>query len=173
MFIKNFLSGFWAVFKKEFNQFFSGAMGYIILCLFLLCNGLMLWFFKSDANILLVGFADMISFFNTIPWLFIVLVPAITMKSFTEEYTSGSIEILKTRPLTAWQVVLGKFTGSYFVLLVSLIPTIIYALSIAKMASPESVDWGSIIGSYFGLLFLASVFTAIGIFTSIFTKIKY
>lgn len=168
--IQKFFPGFKALFKKEFNQFFSNPMGYIIVVLFLVLNGLLLWFFKGNSNILLVGFADMQSFFDVTPWLFILLIPAITMKSFSEEYLTGSIELLKTRPLTAWQVVLGKFFSTLMVIIISLLPTLIYAFSLTFLAQPQSIDWGSIAGSYFGLLFLASVFTAVGIWTSMFTK---
>jgi ABC-2 type transport system permease protein len=156
-----------SIFKKEINTFFSGPIGYLVIGLFLTLNGLLLWYFKGGWNIFNTGFADMQAFFDSTPWLFLLLIPAITMRSFSDEFTTGTIEILKTRPLSGWQIVLGKFFAALTLILLSLLPTLLYAISISQLALPANIDWGSILGSYFGLLALASVFTAIGLFTSI------
>ena len=155
-----------SILKKEFNAFFSGPIGYMVVGLFLLFNGLLLWYFKGHWNIFNTGFADMQAFFDSTPWLFLFLIPAITMRSFSDEFTTGTIEILKTRPISGWHIVLGKFFATLSLIFLSLVPTLLYAYSISELALPASIDWGSIFGSYFGLFALASVFTAIGLFTS-------
>lgn len=160
----------YAIFKKEINHFFTSPIGYLVVGLFLLFNSLLLWFFKGDWNIFNTGFADMQAFFDTTPWLLLVLVPAISMRSFSDEFSNGTIEILKTRPLSNWQIVLGKFFATFALILISLLPTLIYAFSISKLAQPASIDWGPIAGSYIGLSLLAGVFTAIGLFASILSK---
>lgn len=156
-----------SIFKKEFTTFFSGPTGYLVMGLFLLVNGLLLWYFKGSWNIFNTGFADMQAFFDSTPWLFIFLIPAISMHTFSHEFTTGTIEILKTRPLSGWQIILGKYLAILALIIISLLPTILYAFSISALAQPASIDWGNIIGSYFGLIALASVFSAIGLFTSI------
>lgn len=160
----------YAVFKKEFNSFFTSPIGYLVIGLFLLFNSLLLWFFKGDWNIFNTGFADLQAFFDSVPWLLLFLVPAITMRSFSDEYSNGTIEILKTRPLSNWQIVLGKFFATLALILISLLPTLTYAFSISILALPAQIDWGPIVGSYIGLVFLSAVYTSIGLFTSIVSK---
>lgn len=160
----------YSIFKKEFNAFFTSPIGYMVVGLFLLFNGLLLWFFKGNWNILNTGFADMQAFFDSTPWLFLFLIPAITMRTFSDEFTSGTIEILKTRPITNWQIVMGKFWSSLALIVLSLLPTLVYAISIGILAKPAQIDWGTIIGSYLGLFFLGASFTAIGLFASILSK---
>ena len=159
-----------SILKKEFNAFFASPIGYLVVGLFLLFNGLLLWYFKGNWNILNTGFADMQGFFDIAPWLLLLLIPAITMRMFSDEFTTGTIEILKTRPVSGWQIVLGKFWAALGLIVLSLLPTFIYAISISQLAKPASIDWGSIIGSYIGLVFLASSFTAMGLFASILSK---
>jgi len=159
-----------SIFRKEFNTFFSSTIGYLVMGLFLLFNGLLLWLFKGSWNILNTGFADMQGFFDIAPWLLLLLIPAVSMRMFSDEYTSGTIEILKTRPLSGWEIVMGKFFAALTLIVLSLLPTLIYAFSIAQLAQPERIDWGSIIGSYIGLIFLSSSFTAIALFASILSK---
>ena len=160
-----------AILKKEFNSFFAAPIAYLVIGVFLLINGLFLWVFKDDFNILNAGFADINSFFYLTPWIFLFLIPAITMKSFADEFNSGTIEILKTRPITNWQIVLGKFWASLLLVIVALVPTLTYVYSVYQLGSPiGNLDFGSIIGSYIGLLFLAASYTAIGLFTSTLSK---
>lgn len=156
-----------AILKKELNSFFASPIGYLVIAVFLVVNGLFLWVFNGDFNILNAGFADLNSFFFIAPWFFLFLVPAITMRSFSDEFRSGTIEILKTKPITDWQIVIGKYFGALILITLALIPTLIYVYSIIQLGNPiGNIDIGSIIGSYVGLLFLASAYTAIGLFTS-------
>jgi len=160
-----------AIFKKEFNSFFTSTIAYLTIGIFLLINGLFLWVFDDDFNILNAGFADLTSFFYLAPWILIFLIPAITMKTFADEFRSGTIEILKTRPITNVTLVLGKFFAILTLLIIVLIPTFVYAYSIHELGNPVgNLDYGSISGSYIGLFLLASSFASIGIFTSTLTK---
>jgi len=160
-----------AILKKELNSFFASPIGYLVIAVFLIINGLFLWIFNGEFNILNAGFADLNSFFFITPWFFLFLVPAITMRSFSDEFKLGTIELLKTKPITDWQIVLGKYLGALLLIILSLIPTLIYLFSIIMLGNPVgNVDLGPIIGSYFGLLFLASSYAAIGMFTSIISQ---
>ena len=159
------------ILKKEFNSFFSSPIAYLVIGVFLLVNGLFLWVFKDNFNILNAGFADLSSFFYLAPWLFLFLIPAITMKSFADEFNSGTIEILKTKPLSDWQIVLGKFLASLLLVCIALVPTLTYAYTVYLLGNPiGNLDLGSTVGSYLGLLFLAATYTAIGLFTSTLSK---
>ena len=158
----------WSVCKKELRQFFSSLTGYIAIIVFLLVNGVMLFVFEN--NILDFGYATLDRFFQLAPWILLLLIPAITMRSFAEEFKTGTFEILQTRPLSRWQIVLGKYFGSLIVVIIALLPTIIYYISVQQLSSGEGIDTGATIGSYIGLIFLASVFTAIGICCSSFTN---
>ena len=160
-----------AIFKKEFNSFFTSTIAYLTIGMFLLINGLFLWVFDDDFNVLNAGFADLTSFFYLAPWILIFLIPAITMKTFADEFRSGTIEILKTRPITNVSLVLGKFFAILTLLIIVLIPTFVYVYSIHELGNPVgNLDYGSISGSYLGLFLLASSFASIGIFTSTLSK---
>ena len=160
-----------AIFKKEFNSFFTSTIAYLTIGMFLLINGLFLWVFDDDFNVLNAGFADLTSFFYLAPWILIFLIPAITMKTFADEFRSGTIEILKTRPITNVTLVLGKFFAILTLLIIVLIPTFVYVYSIHELGNPVgNLDYGSISGSYLGLFLLASSFASIGIFTSTLSK---
>jgi ABC-2 type transport system permease protein len=158
----------WAICKKELRQFFSSLTGYIAIIVFLLVNGMMVFVFQD--NIFDFGYATLDRFFQLAPWILLLLIPAITMRSFADEFKGGTYEILQTRPLTHWQIITGKYFGSLVVVLIALIPTIVYIFSIQSLSSNEGIDSGATIGSYIGLFFLASVFTAIGICASSFTN---
>jgi ABC-2 type transport system permease protein len=157
----------WSVCKKELRQFFSSLTGYIAIIVFLLVNGLVLFVF--DENILDFGYATLDRFFQLAPWVLLLLIPAITMRSFSEEFKTGTFEILQTRPLKRWQIVAGKYLGSLVVVLIALLPTLIYMYSVQRLSAGEGIDTGATIGSYIGLFFLAAVFTAIGVCASSFT----
>ena len=160
-----------AILKKEFNSFFASPIAYLVIGVFLLINGLFLWVFKDDFNILNAGFSDINSFFYLAPWVFLFLIPAITMKSFADEFNSGTIELLKTKPLSDWQIVLGKFTASLLLVIVALLPTLTYVYSVYQLGNPVgNIDFGSTFGSYIGLLFLAATYTSVGLFTSTLSK---
>lgn len=156
-----------SILKKEINSFFASPIGYLVIAVFLLLNGLFLWLFKGDFNILDNGFADLSSFFLISPWIFIFLIPAVTMRSFSDEKKQGTIELLLTKPISSLQIVLGKYFGALILVIISIIPTLLYVYAISKLGNPEgNLDLGSITGSYIGLLFLAASYCAIGIFAS-------
>lgn len=160
-----------AILKKEFNSFFASPIAYLVIGVFLLINGLFLFIFDDDFNILNAGFADITPFFYLAPWVFLFLIPAITMKSFADEFNTGTIELLKTKPISDWQIVLGKFWASLLLVCVAIIPTFMYVYTVYQLGNPiGNIDFGSTIGSYIGLLFLAATYTAVGLFTSTLSK---
>lgn len=159
-----------AIFKKELQQFFSSLIGYIAIIVFLLVLGLFMWIFP-DTSILDFGYATLDSFFSIAPYIFIFLIPAITMRSFAEEINTGTIELLSTRPVTELQIILGKYFAALLLVFIAIVPTFIYFYTVYALASPVgNVDVGGILGSYFGLFFLGAVFVAIGIFCSAITS---
>jgi ABC-2 type transport system permease protein len=156
-----------AILKKEINTFFASPIGYLVIGVFLLLNGLFLWVFKGEFNILDNGLASLSSFFLLAPWILIFLVPAVTMRSFSDEKKQGTLELLVTKPISHFQIVLGKYFGAFVLIVMALIPTLLYVYTISKLGNPEgNIDMGSTIGSYFGLLFLVAAYTAIGVFAS-------
>ncbi len=156
-----------AIFKREVLSFFSSPIGYMVIGLFLLLNGLILWVFKGPFNIFDSGFADLTNFFLLTPWLFLFLIPAISMKSFSEERKMGTLELLFIKPITVSQLVLGKFLGIFVLALMALIPTLIYVFSVSELGTAVgNLDKGLVTGSYFGTLFLIALYTAIGLFSS-------
>ena len=160
-----------ALLIREIKSFFGLPIGYLVVGLFLLMTGLFLWVFTGDFNILNSGYADLSPFFKLTPWIFIFLIPAITMRSFSEEIKQGTIELLFTKPISLWQIVLGKYLGAFTLVLIALLPTLLYVWVLSNYGAPAgSIDLGSTWGSYFGLLFLASTYISIGVFTSTLTE---
>ncbi len=159
----------WAVCKKEFRQFFSSLTGYIAIIIFLLLTGLLLFVFP-DTSILDFGYASLEKFFDLAPWVLLLLIPAISMRSFSDEFRSGTFEILQSRPLTYWQIVSGKYAASLFVILIALLPTWIYFFSVQHLATQAGMDLGATMASYIGLFFLTAVFAAIALCCSSFTS---
>lgn len=156
-----------SIFIREIKSFFGSAVGYLVIAIFLIVNGLFLWVFDGDFNILNSGYADMSPFFNFSPWLFLFLIPAITMKSFSEERKQGTLELLLTKPIGIRAIVLGKFFGAFFLVIMSLLPTLVYIYILNSYEMQQNpLDYGAIMGSYFGLLFLSAGYCSIGIFTS-------
>jgi len=158
----------WSVCKKELRQFFSSLTGYIAIIVFLLLNGAMLFVFPD--NIFDFGYASLDKFFQLAPWILLLLIPSITMRSFSDEFRGGTYEILQTRPLSRWQIILGKYIASFLIVLMALLPTLLYVISINDLAAGAGIDMGGTIGSYIGLLFLAAVFVAISICCSSLTN---
>ncbi|WP_461533328.1 gliding motility-associated ABC transporter permease subunit GldF [Sinomicrobium sp.] len=159
-----------AILKREINSFFASPVGYLVIAIFLVLNGLFLWVFAGEYNILQSGFADLTAFFSLAPWILLFLIPAITMKSFSDERKLGTLELLLTRPVTCWQIVLGKYTAAFVLVLMALLPTLLYVITVWKLGNPVgNLDVGSTLGSYFGLCFLVLSYSAIGVFTSIWT----
>jgi len=154
------------IFQKEISVFFSSLVAYITIGVFLLVMGLFLWVFP-ESSILDYGYASLDSLFSTVPYIFIFLIPAISMRSIAEEKKEGTFELLATRPITDWQIVLGKFFACLAIVLLTLFPTIIYYISVYQLgASVGNIDTGAVIGSYIGLALLGAAFTSIGIFAS-------
>ncbi len=160
-----------AIFNKEIQSFFNNAIGYLLLAFFVITNALLLWFFKGYSNIIHTGFANLNPFFKNSSWIFAFLIPAITMKSFADEYTIGTLEILKTLPLKHRNIVLGKFLAYCAIVCIMLLPTLVFVYSIYILGNPVgNIDLGNIFTAYIGLLFLACTYIAIGLFSSIVTK---
>lgn len=160
----------YTLFKKEIRSFLSSLIGYITIGVFLLVVGLFMWVLQTDSNILDNGFANIDPLFILAPWVFLFLIPAITMRSFADEKKAGTIELLLTRPLTDLQIILAKYFAGFTLVLFSLIPTLIYYYSVHRLGSPiGNIDTGGMWGSYIGLLFLGAAFVSIGIFASAIT----
>jgi ABC-2 type transport system permease protein len=154
------------VLAKEFNSFLNSLIAYIVIGVFLTAMGLLMWIFP-DTSVLEYGYADMDTLFWVAPYVFIFLVPAITMRSFAEEKKAGTIELLLTKPLSDWDIILGKFLANFFLVLFALLPTLLYYYSIYVLGNPRgNIDTPGVIGSYIGLTFLAGLFCAVGIFAS-------
>ena len=151
---------------KEFNGFLNSLIAYIVIGVFLTAMGLLIWVFP-DTAVLDYGYADLDTLFYLGPYVFIFLVPAITMKSFAEEKKLGTLELLLTKPLTDWQIILGKWLASFALVIVALIPTMIYYFSISRLGNPPgNIDTPGVIGSYLGLALLGGVFCSVGILAS-------
>ena len=143
-----------SILKKELNSFFASPIGYLVIGVYLIINGLFLWVFEGDFNILHAGFADLNSYFFLAPWMLIFLIPAITMRSFSDELNTGTIEILKTKPINLWQITLSKFLGAFVLVVLAIIPTLIYIYSIYQLGNPiGNIKFGTTFGSFIGLLF--------------------
>jgi len=158
----------WPVYKKELRQFFSSLTGYIAIIFFLLLNGSILFILPD--NILDFGYATTEKFFQTAPWILLVLIPAITMRSFSEEFKTGTFEILQTLPITNWQLLSGKYLAALVVALIAILPTLIYPISLQQLSSTGGIDSGGTAGSYIGLILLSATFVAMGICCSSFTS---
>lgn len=160
----------YAVFKRELFSFLNSLMAYITIGVFLLACALLLWFFP-ETSILDYGYAEMNSFFSLVPFLFIFLIPAITMHSFAEERREGTYVLLATRPLSVLQIILAKYLACVVLLLFALIPTLVYYYSIYQLGLPKgNIDTGAVIGSYLGLFLLGNALICVGIFASSITK---
>ena len=159
----------WMICKKEWQQFFNSITGYAVIAVFLLLNGLLLFVFP-DTSILQFGYASLSSFFDYAPWVLLFLIPAITMRSFSEEYKTGTFELLKTLPLTESKIVWGKFLGCILIVLTALLPTLVYGISIQALSSTTGIDVAATVGSYIGLIFLSAIYTAVGICVGSYTN---
>lgn len=160
----------WSIFKKEVNLFLSSLIGYLAIGIFLLATGLFLWVFP-DFSIINYGLSDMGSFFAMAPYVFLFLIPAITMRTLAEETQTGTMELLATRPITDWDIILGKYFAAVFLVILAIIPTLIYYYSVYQLGMPKgNLDVGATWGSYLGLFGLGAVFVAIGLFCSSLTN---
>lgn len=158
-----------SLFKKELTGFLGSLLGYIVIVVFLLVNGVLLWWLPGS-NVLEFGYATIDPLFANAPYVFLLLIPAITMRTFAEEKKSGTIETLFTKPISDIKIILAKYFASLVLVVLSLLPTLIYVYTVGHLTNPRwDIDFGAVWGSYIGLLFLASVYIAIGIFASTLT----
>jgi len=156
-----------AILKKEIYSFFASPIGYLVIGIFLITNGLFIWVFKGEFNIFDYGFANLSGYYFIAPWIFIFLIPAITMKSFSEEKKQGTLELLLTKPITNWQLVLGKYLGALILICLTLLPTLLYIYTVHQLGNPiGNIDLGSTYGAYIGLIGITMIYCAVGIFTS-------
>lgn len=154
------------VFRREINSFLSSLIAYIVIVVFLLVTGLFMWVFP-DYSLLAYGYATLDQLFIIGPWIFMFLIPAITMRFFSEEKRTGTLELLFTKPVTDLQIIVGKYLAAFVLVVFSVLPTLVYFLSIYLLAEPVgNVDSAGIVGSYIGLLLLGGTFVAIGLFAS-------
>jgi ABC-2 type transport system permease protein len=158
--------------KKELNVYFSGILGYLIIGIYLLINGLLLWVFEGNPyNILDGGIATLEKYFGLAPWLFLFLIPAVSMRVFSDEIKSGMMELLIVRPLTIAQLIWVKFLATFFVVILAILPTFVYMWSLSSLGSPAgNLDWGATMGSYFGLFAMGAAYTAIALLASSLTS---
>ncbi len=156
-----------AIFKKEIKGFFSSLTGYIVIIVFLLINSLFMWIFPGEWNILDSGYASLDTLFFISPWVFLFLVPAVTMRMIAEEKRLGTIELIYSRPVTEREVIYGKYLASVALVLMSLLPGIIYYISVYILGeTPGNLDQGATWGAFLGLFFLAAVYASAGLFAS-------
>jgi ABC-2 type transport system permease protein len=156
-----------AIFRKEISGFFSNLTGYIVIIVFLLFNSLFMWVFPGEWNILDSGYASLDTLFFLSPWVFMFLVPAVTMRMIAEEKRLGTIELIYSRPITERGIIYGKYFASVTLVLLALLPGVIYYISVFHLGeSPGNLDRGGTLGSFLGLFFLASVYASAGIFAS-------
>lgn len=155
-----------SIFKKEIRSFLSSLIAYVVIIVFLLIVGLFTWVF-ADGNILVQGYASLDTLFFMAPWIFIFLISAITMRSFSEEINQGTFEILSTKPITDFQIILGKFLAAVCLVAFSVLPTLLYFYSVYQLGLPKgNIDMGATWGSYIGLVLLGGCYASIGIFSS-------
>ncbi|WP_370298976.1 gliding motility-associated ABC transporter substrate-binding protein GldG [Roseivirga thermotolerans] len=160
----------WAIYSKELRQFLNSLIAYVVIGVFLTGIGLLMWVFP-ETSVLNYGFADMESLFSLGPFVFMFLIPAITMRMLAEERRTGTIELLLTKPLTEWQIVMGKYLAAFTLVVFSVLPTLVYFYSVYQLGNPiGNLDVPGITGSYLGLILLGGVFTAIGLAASSFTE---
>lgn len=161
-----------ALLLKEIRSFLSSLIGYVVIGVFLLITGLFMWIFPDDQlNVLDFGYASLDTLFYIAPWVFMFLIPAITMRSLAEEKRTGTLELLLTRPLSDFQIVWAKFLAGFILVGVALLPTLVYYISVGMMGNPPwNLDAGGTWGSYIGLLLLGGAYVSIGLFASSITN---
>ncbi|PQJ32508.1 gliding motility-associated ABC transporter permease subunit GldF [Nonlabens arenilitoris] len=156
-----------AIYLKELRSYFSSITGYLVIAIFLLVTSLFLFVFDGEFNILNYGFADLSPFFLLAPWLFIFLIPAVTMRSFTIERNLGTLEMIFTRPISFRKIIAGKYLAGVTLIIIALLPTLLYVFTIGQLGETvNNLDIGSAIGSYAGILLLVLCYVGIGIFCS-------
>lgn len=156
-----------ALIQKEIRAFFGSIIGYLVVMVYLLINSVFLWLFPGNFNVLDGGYASLANLFTISPWVFLFLIPALSMRMFADEKKGGTMELLLTKPLSDLQIVLAKYVAGIALLLVSLLPTLVYYYTVYQLGNPAgNIDSGGAFGSYIGLLFLGAAFLSIGLFAS-------
>jgi ABC-2 type transport system permease protein len=156
-----------AIFRKEISGFFSSLTGYIVIIFFLLVNSLFMWVLPGEWNIFDSGYAGLDTLFFLSPWVFLFLVPAVTMRMIAEERRLGTIELIYSRPITERGIIWGKYLASVALVLLALLPCLTFYVSVYLLGeSPGNLDKGGTWGAFIGLFFLASVYASVGIFSS-------
>ena len=150
------------IFKKEFKSYFISPIAYIVISVFLVIIG---WLFFS--TFFLNRQANLTKFFSLLPVTFAFIIPAVTMRLFSEEINVGSYEILITMPVTFLDIIIGKFLAAVSFVGVMLIPTVVYAVTVSFLGK---LDWGPVIGGYIGALLLGATFSSIGLLASSVTR---
>lgn len=160
-----------ALLRREIETFFSSMIGYLVVGVFLIATSLFLWVIPGDLNIIYGGYATLEPLFTIAPWIFMFLVPAVTMRMFAEERKSGTLELLLTRPLSSMQIVMAKYLSGFILVVLSIVPTFTFIVLVSYLGAQQgNLDLGAAWGSYIGLVFLASIYVAIGIFASSLTE---
>lgn len=155
------------LYKKELNTFLNSLMGYIVLTVFVLVTGLFLWVFPAEFNILDFGYASMDGFFTIVPFIFLFIIPAITMRSFADERKTGTIELLTTQPISDFRIIIAKLFAGTTLITIALLPTLVYFVTVYLLALPVgNMDTGGTWGSYIGLFLLGASMVSIGVFSS-------
>uniref|UniRef100_UPI00404758D8 gliding motility-associated ABC transporter permease subunit GldF n=1 Tax=Algoriphagus sp. TaxID=1872435 RepID=UPI00404758D8 len=159
-----------SLFFKEILAFFGSLTGYLVLGLFLVALGLIVWVFP-ETSVLDYGYADLESLFLYTPYVFTFLIPAISMRSLAEERRAGTWELLQTSPLSLVQIVSAKYLALLLLVFLAILPTLGYAYSISLLGNPPSnLDWAGFFGSWLGLLMIGATFAAVGLFASSLTS---
>src|SRR5690606_35910266 len=139
------------IINREINSFFSSTIGYLVIAVYLIINGLFLWVFSGNFNILNSGFADLSPYFELAPWVLLFLIPAVCMRAFSDEMKMGTMELLITKPISLLEIILGKYFGAVILIIIALIPTVMYIVTVSELGNPSgNWDVGSTIGSYIG-----------------------
>lgn len=160
-----------SLFVKEVKSFFNSLTGYMVLLVFFVMNGLFLWFFPGPFNLPDSGYASLENLFLLAPWMFLFLIPAITMRMFADEKKAGTIELLLTKPVSDFQIILAKYLAGLLLVILAILPTLVYFYTIYQYGNPTgNLDLGGTMGSYIGLVFLAGAYLAIGLFASSLTE---
>lgn len=156
-----------SLYIKEIKSFFNSLTGYLVIIAFLLINSLFMWVFDTSMNLLEGGYASLETLFILAPWVFLMLIPAVTMRSFSEEKRAGTLDLLLIRPLSEMQIIAAKYMAAVTLIILALLPTLVYYFSVVALGNPVgNIDTGGTWGSYIGLLLLACSYAAIGIFCS-------
>ncbi len=160
-----------ALLKKEIRSFLSSLIGYVVIAVFLLLISLFMWVFPGEMNVLDSGYSNIDTLFYIAPWVFMFLIPAVTMRSFAEEKRTGTIELLFTKPISEMQIILAKYFAGLALVIIALVPSLIYYFTVYVLGQPAgNIDSGGTWGSYIGLVFLGSSYVAIGVFASSITS---